>query len=148
MISKSFSNYYNDIDREIEINQINVFKEEKLFVIVDSGLGIDKKIIVKENIELPVEENVYKAITEGKSIVYISENSNLKENRKKLLMAKENNYTTVEVLVSSNIDRIIENGGKGLLVEDIHQSFIKAKEVYDGLKDDHRLVDFVSVVKI
>lgn len=125
----NFARHYGLYESEpIWIDQIDTFKDDKLFVTVGGGIGAGKTFLTKKFIGLPIldmDEYIIKvgggeynrdnlgegrklfhtslelALEGDKSFVHMGTNSNLESTQKRLQKAKGNGFTTVLVLIDT-----------------------------------------------
>lgn len=148
----SFSQLYglNESPTQISMEDINTFKEDRLFVTVGSHTGSPNPFLTTQFGDLPIIEvkayttrvgggvyhrsnlsegrrlfqaSIDKALEGNESFVHIGSNTNLEATKNRLQKAKDNGFTNILVLIESNID------------ED-------ARNVFNQLKKDNSLVDF------
>ena len=171
----NFYQYYAlNESASIKLDQINNIKDDKLFVTVGGGIGSGKTFLTNKFVELPiidVDDSIShvgggqydranlgkgrkqfnslldKAYVGGKSFVHMGTNANLNGTKKRLQRAKENNFTTVLVLIDTNIDTAVKQAQmrtdrNDIAIERIIQSHDDALDVFEKLKQDNDLVDF------
>jgi dephospho-CoA kinase len=136
MSISSFEYYYslNEVN-EIEIDQIENLKDQKLFVSVGGGIGAGKTYITKKFINLPIidvdnfitevgkgkydrinlaegrtafNNALLKAIDENESFVHMGTNANLNGAKNRLELAKKNGFMNVLVLVDTNPEKAFQ----------------------------------------
>jgi len=130
----SFINFYNQ-SNAIEIDQINTFKDDKLFISVGGCIGSGKTYFIEKFIDISVidVDDCVKAIGQGiynrihlaegrkifqtkleeafkgnESFVHVGTNSNLNGVKQRLLQGKENGFTNILVLIDTNIEKSIK----------------------------------------
>jgi hypothetical protein len=108
-MSPNFLDYY-DLGKptRIDIDQINTFKDDKLFVLV-GGTVLNKLAICEKYIQLSainaegrmIKEEIDSALNSNESFVLVDNIEDLNANKEKLLSAKKNFYTTILVVLES-----------------------------------------------
>lgn len=154
----SFYNYYTiNESTKIELDQINNIKDDKLFVSVGGGIGAGKSFLTKRTVELPiidvddfVNNALRRSLKGNKSFIHMGTNQNVNATRKRLQRAKENNFTTVLVLIDTkpevaarHVQKRVENGEINTIpMERIIQSREDALNTFNTLIKDNDIVDF------
>jgi len=100
MIISSFYSYYNINESvQIDIDEVNNLKDDKLFVLVVNPNKSD--IVCKKHIDLQIANDRFSIRIKGKkSFINIDTGLDIDKIRLKLISAKENGFTTI--LVSSD----------------------------------------------
>lgn len=135
----SFERLYGiNKSQKIALEEINTFKDDKLFVTV-GGIGAEKSFITRKFVALPILDvddyvtkvgggtydrsnlgegrkifnaSIDRALEGNKSFVHIGTNTNLNETKKRLKKAKENGFTNVLVLIDTNPEIAYEQVNK------------------------------------
>ena len=149
MSQLSFEYYYSlNEASKIELDQINIIKDDKLFV---SVIDANKSFLIKNFVELPIidtDDNV--AFIKNESFVHIGTNNELANTKNRLKKAKENGFTNVLVLIDNNSviaetqsqERVDSGERNEIPKERIIQSHEESKQVFETLIKDNSLVDF------
>lgn len=174
----SFYNYYSiNESTKIDLDQINNIKDDKLFVSVGGGIGAGKSFLTKRTVELPIidvdefvsevgggeydranlgagrskfNKALDRALEGDKSFIHMGTNQNVNAARKRLQRAKENNFTTVLVLIDTKPEiaarqaqKRVETGERNPIpMERIIQSREDALNTFKTLIRDNDIVDF------
>jgi predicted kinase len=172
-----FQHYYDLVDsKKIDMDHINILKDEKLFVTVGGGIAAGKSYWTERFVDLPVIDvdnfvaeiggGVYhrENLSEGRkkfnkamnsalvgenSFIHMGTNANFNGTKKRLELAKENNFTNILVLVETSEEktlrqarkRFVEGYRNEIAESRILQSRQDAIEVFNQLKET-KLVDF------
>jgi dephospho-CoA kinase len=129
-----FSYSFNEAT-QIEIDQINNLKDDKLFVSIGGGIGAGKTYLANKFVDLPIVDvddyvieassgiydrsnlsigrNKFKKILEDslhgeESFVHMGTNTNINGVRRRLKEAKENGFTNILVLVDTKPEIAIQ----------------------------------------
>jgi len=179
----SFESYYSlSQPTLIEIDQINNLKDDKLFVSIGGGVAVGKSFVTKKFVTLPVidvdncvteaNSGTYdkKKLSEGRklfnermqnafegeeSFVHMGTNANLNGTKKRLMIAKENGFTTVLVLIEAPIEtalkrarqRVDESIRNEIPIERVYESMLDSLRVFHKLNRNIELVDFFVNMK-
>lgn len=176
-ITSFYNHYIISESTKIDLDQINNIKDDKLFVSVGGGIGAGKSFLTKRTVELPIidvddyvsevgggeynranlgagrskfNKALNRALEGDRSFVHMGTNQNVNATRKRLQKAKENNFTTVLVLIDTKPEiaakqaqKRVETGERNPIpMERIIQSHKDALNTFETLIKDNDIVDF------
>jgi len=150
MLVSRFESYYHlNEATQIEIDQIENLKDDKLFVFVSGGIGAGKTFLAQKFIKLPIMENdaLMKAFEGKESFVCKDINQNINGTIGKLQLAKQNGFTTILVFVDSDPEKAFTRLQKlpereSILKEKVILTHDDALQAFQTIIKDNRLVDF------